>query len=112
MKKIELVIRAEDLEPLKKILDKYQYCNLTVVSAMSCDHQKSTVREAKRLGIGIDLLPRLYVMAVVWDGDLDDILAQIVANLPHNAMGHGTIVVSTVEDIVHFRKEGHDKSLP
>ena len=73
MKKIELIIRTEKLALLKGILTKYEYSGLTVMSAMGCGHQKGNSEEFEKLGIEINLLPRLYVMTVVWDEDLDEI---------------------------------------
>ena len=52
MKKIELIIRPEKLEPLKKILSKNEYSGLTVMSAMGCGHQKGYSEEFKKLGDG------------------------------------------------------------
>ena len=68
MKKIELIIRPEKLEPLKKILSKNEYSGLTVMSAMGCGHQKGYSEEFKKLGMEINLLPKLYVMTVtrIW----------------------------------------------
>ena len=57
MKKIELIIRPEKLEPLKKILSKNEYSGLTVMSAMGCGHQKGYSEEFKKLGMEINLLP-------------------------------------------------------
>ena len=48
MKKIELIIRPEKLEPLKKILSKNEYSGLTVMSAMGCGHQKGYSEEFKK----------------------------------------------------------------
>ena len=58
MKKIELIIRPEKLEPLKKILSKNEYSGLTVMSAMGCGHQKGYSEEFKKLGMEINLLPK------------------------------------------------------
>ena len=81
MKKIELIIRPEKLEPLKKILSKNEYSGLTVMSAMGCGHQKGYSEEFKKLGMEINLLPKLYVMTVILDEDLDDILTEICEKL-------------------------------
>ena len=90
MKKIELIIRTEKLELLKGILTKYEYSGLTVMSAMGCGHQKGNSEEFEKLGIEINLLPRLYVMTVVWDEDLDEILAEIIAKLSTGTGGCST----------------------
>ena len=111
MKKIELIIRTEKLALLKGILTKYEYSGLTVMSAMGCGHQKGNSEEFEKLGIEINLLPRLYVMTVVWDEDLDEILAEIIAKLSSGTVGDGKIFISNVEDVVRIRTGEHGKNV-
>ena len=111
MKKIELIIRTEKLALLKGILTKYEYSGLTVMSAMGCGHQKGNSEEFEKLGIEINLLPRLYVMTVVWDEDLDEILAEIIAKLYTGTVGDGKIFISNVEDVVRIRTGEHGKNV-
>ena len=111
MKKIELIIRTEKLALLKGILTKYEYSGLTVMSAMGCGHQKGNSEEFEMLGIEINLLPRLYVMTVVWDEDLDEILAEIIAKLSTGTVGDGKIFISNVEDVVRIRTGEHGKNV-
>ena len=111
MKKIELIIRTEKLALLKGSLTKYEYSGLTVMSAMGCGHQKGNSEEFEKLGIEINLLPRLYVMTVVWDEDLDEILAEIIAKLSTGTVGDGKIFISNVEDVVRIRTGEHGKNV-
>ena len=111
MKKIELIIRTEKLALLKGILTKYEYSGLTVMSAMGCGHQKGNSEEFEKVGIEINLLPRLYVMTVVWDEDLDEILAEIIAKLSTGTVGDGKIFISNVEDVVRIRTGEHGKNV-
>ncbi|MCQ2558884.1 MAG: P-II family nitrogen regulator [Oscillospiraceae bacterium] len=111
MKKIELIIRPEKLEPLKVILTRYEYSGMTVVPAMGCGNQKGNSEEFEKLGIEINLLPKLYVMTVVWDEDLDDILGEIVAKLSTGTVGDGKIFISDVADVVRIRTGEHGKNV-
>ena len=111
MKKIELIIRTEKLALLKGILTKYEYSGLTVMSSMGCGHHKGNSEEFEKLGIEINLLPRLYVMTVVWDEDLDEILAEIIAKLSTGTVGDGKIFISNVEDVVRIRTGEHGKNV-
>ena len=111
MKKIELIIRPAKLELLTGILTRYAYSGLTVMSAMGCGHQKGNSDEFEKLGIEINLLPKLHVMTVVWDEDLDDILAEIVDKLSTNTVGDGKIFISNVEDVVRIRTGEHGKNV-
>jgi len=111
MKKIELIIRPEKLEPLKSLLTKYEYSGLTCMSAMGCGHQTGKDEEFEKLGIEINLLPKLYVMTVVWDEDLDSILAEIVDKLSTGTVGDGKIFISDVADVVRIRTGEHGKQV-
>ena len=81
------------------------------MSAMGCGHQKGNSDEFEKLGIEINLLPKLHVMTVVWDEDLDDILAEIVDKLSTNTVGDGKIFISNVEDVVRIRTGEHGKNV-
>ena len=81
------------------------------MSAMGCGHQKGNSEEFEKLGIEINLLPRLYVMTVVWDEDLDEILAEIIAKLSTGTVGDGKIFISNVEDVVRIRTGEHGKNV-
>ena len=78
---------------------------------MGCGHQKGNSDEFEKLGIEINLLPKLHVMTVVWDEDLDDILAEIVDKLSTNTVGDGKIFISNVEDVVRIRTGEHGKNV-
>ena len=98
MKKIEVIIRPEKLEALKKILTKNEYSGMTVLSAMGFDNP-----EFEKLGLEVNLLPKLYVMTVVWDEDLEDILSEIVDTLSTGNVGDGKVFISDIDDVMRIR---------
>lgn len=111
MKKIELIIRPEKLEPLKRILTKQEYSGMTVMSAMGCGHQTGFNEEFEKLGLEVNLLPKLYVMTVVLDEDLDDILADIVENLSTGEVGDGKVFITDVDDVMKIRNGEHGEKV-
>lgn len=112
MKKLELIIRPEKLNDLKGILEQYEYSGLTVMSAMGCGQQKGTSNpEFKKLGLEANLLPKLYVMTVVWDEDLEDILATLVERLSTGSVGDGKIFISDMTDVVRIRTGERGKQI-
>ncbi len=112
MKKLEIIIRPEKLNDLKDILEQYEYSGLTVMSAMGCGHQKGTSDpQFKKLGLEANLLPKLYVMTVVWDEDLEDILATLVERLSTGSVGDGKIFISDMADVVRIRTGEHGKQI-
>lgn len=112
MKKLELVIRPEKLNDLKVILEQYEYSGLTVMSAMGCGHQiGDTDPKFKKLGLESNLLPKLYVMTVVWDEDLEDILTTLVEKLSTGSVGDGKIFISDIADVVRIRTGERGKEI-
>lgn len=104
MKKIEVIIRPEKLEDLKKILTKNEYSGMTVLSAMGCGHHEGFDNpEFEKLGLEVNLLPKLYVMTVVWDEDLEDILSEIVDKLSTGNVGDGKVFISDIDDVMRIR---------
>ncbi len=103
MKKIEVITRPENLDKVKKILAKNEYSGLSVSAIMGCGHQKGTIDEFRALQEGMNLLPKINIMTVVLDEDLEDILGEIQENLTTQTVGDGKIFVSTVDDVVRIR---------
>ena len=104
MKKIEVIIRPVYLEALNKILTKYEFSCMTVLSAIVCGHQEGFDNpEFEKLGLEVNLLPKLYVMTVVWDEDLEDILSEIVDTLSTGNVGDGKVFISDIDDVMRIR---------
>ena len=112
MKKIEVITRTENLETVKKVLAKNDYSGMTVTTVMGCGNQKSDSSEFSELNVEINLLPRIHVMTVVWDEDLDDIVYELQQELSSGSVGDGKIFVSTVDEGIRIRTgERGDKIL-
>jgi nitrogen regulatory protein P-II 1 len=77
---------------------------MTVMSAMGCGHQEGFDHpELDKLGLEVNLLPKLYVMTVVWDEDLEEILREIVDTLSTGNVGDGKVFISDIEDVMRIR---------
>ncbi|MBQ1870993.1 MAG: P-II family nitrogen regulator [Lachnospiraceae bacterium] len=112
MKKIEVITRTENLETVKKVLAKNDYSGMTVTTVMGCGNQKSDSSEFSELNVEINLLPRIHVMTVVWDEDLDDVVYELQQELSSGSVGDGKIFVSTVDEGIRIRTgERGDKIL-
>ncbi len=112
MKKIEIITRTENLETVKQILAKNEYSGMTVTSVMGCGNQKSVNHDFEELNVDMNLLPRVHVMTVVWDEDLDEIVYELQQKLSTGSVGDGKIFVSTVDEGIRIRTgERGDKIL-
>lgn len=103
MKKIEVITRPENLDKVKAILEKNEYSGMSVSAIMGCGHQKGITEELEDLGRHMNLLPKINIMTVVWDEDLEDILTEIQDAITTHKVGDGKIFVSTVDDVIRIR---------
>ncbi len=103
MKKIEIITRPEKLDIVKKILARNEYSGMTVTAAMGCGHQKGLLKEFEKLNLDINLLPKVYIMTVVWDEDVEEIIQELVQQVSTGNVGDGKIFVSDVLDVIRIR---------
>jgi nitrogen regulatory protein P-II 1 len=104
MKKLEIITRPEKLEGLKKILAKHEYIGMTVTAVMGCGHQKGIIKQFEGMRFDdINLLPKVNVMTVVLDEDLEDILTEIHEHISTGNVGDGKVFVSEVSDVMRIR---------
>jgi nitrogen regulatory protein P-II 1 len=103
MKKIDIITRPEKLENIKKILAKHEYIGMTVTAVMGCGHQKGVIKQFEGMNLNINLLPKMQVMTVVLDEDVEDILTEIHENIATGNVGDGKVFVSDVSDVMRIR---------
>ena len=82
MKRLDIIIRPEKLEKLKEILEKKDYSGMTVFTAMGCGYQEGFIPEFEEMNFEINLLPKVVVMVVVWEEDVEDLLELSMRNWP------------------------------
>ncbi len=103
MKKLEIITRPDKLGALKKLLAKNEYMGMTVTPVMGCGHQKGVIKEFEGMDLDINLLPKVHVMTVVWDEDMESILTEIHEVLSTGNVGDGKVFISEVLDVMRIR---------
>jgi len=103
MKKIEAIIRPENLEALKEALRETDHAGLTVVEAKGHGVQRGVVTTVGSKEVVVDLLPKLYITIVVNDHEVDRILDAIVRTSRSGNVGDGKVFVSAVEGVLRLR---------
>ncbi|WP_446897803.1 P-II family nitrogen regulator [Clostridium sp. LBM24168] len=103
MKKIEIITRTEKLKDVKKILAKNEYIGMTVTAVMGCGHQKGIIPEFKGMDFEINLLPKVQIMTVVLDEDVEEILTEIHEAISTGTAGDGKVFVSNIDDVMRIR---------
>jgi nitrogen regulatory protein P-II 1 len=103
MKKLEIIIKPDKLETLKEILEMFQCGGMTLMSVMGYGKQKGYTGEVKELKVNVNLLPKLYVITVVQDDVVEDVLKEIHERINTNMVGDGKVFISEISDAMRIR---------
>lgn len=103
MKKIEAIVRPEKLTEVKEALVALGHSGLTVSEVKGHGIQKGITQQWRGQEYSIDLLPKVSVMAVVHDHEVQDVIDAIVKAARSDRIGDGKIFVAPVEQVVRIR---------
>ena len=103
MKKIEAIIRPEQLEDVKHALSLTGHAGLTVIEVKGHGVQKGITQQWRGQEYTIDLLPKVMVWLVVHEHEVRDAVDVIMKAAATGRIGDGKIFVSPVEDVYRVR---------
>jgi nitrogen regulatory protein P-II 1 len=103
MKKLEIIIKPERLEDLKKILEDCKANGLMITNIMGYGTQKGYKQIYRGVEYNVNLLPKVKVETVVSEELVDNIVDRVVKEINTGNYGDGKIFISTVEDAVRIR---------
>ena len=103
MKKLEMIIKPEKLDDVKKILDDSKANGVMVTNIMGYGAQKGFKRIYRGNEYFVNLLPKVKVKTVVADDVAEPIIEKIVSEISSGNIGDGKIFVYNVEDAVRVR---------
>lgn len=110
MKKLEIIIKPEKLEDLKRILTEFKANGLMITNIMGYGNQKGYVQIYRGTESHVNLLPKVKVETVVKDESAESIITAVVERINTGQYGDGKIFIYDVEDAVRIRtgERGHD----
>jgi len=103
MKKVEIITRPDKLEVLKELLTAHNCQGMTVFTVMGCGTQRGYVAEMNLPELNINLLPKIFVMTVIEDRELDTVLTDIYEALGTGTVGDGKVFVYDVVEVMRIR---------
>jgi nitrogen regulatory protein P-II 1 len=103
MKKLEIVIKPEKLEELKKILDESKANGVMITSIMGYGNQKGYTQIYRGTEYTVNLLPKVKVETVVPTDVAEVIIEKVVKQIQTGNYGDGKIFIYEVEDAVRIR---------
>ena len=103
MKKIEVIVRPEKLEPLKEKLLAAGVQGVTIYQVHGCGNQHCWIAYPRGNEVMMNTLPKVYLMTVVPDDRVEDFLQLIKENVYTGTVGDGKIFISTVDECIRIR---------
>lgn len=103
MKKIVALIRRTKLDVVKFALDEVGHHSMTVTEVKGRGKQKGITEIYRGREYQIDLLPKLELMMVVQDADVEKVVDTIVHSARTGEIGDGKIFVLPVDDVIRIR---------
>ncbi len=103
MKKIEVIIRPEKLDDVRKAVEAAGCSGLMIAEIEGHGKQKGVIQQWRGEKYKVELLPKIKIDIVVRDQDVDRITKIIVASARTGEIGDGKIFVSNIEDAIRIR---------
>jgi nitrogen regulatory protein P-II 1 len=103
MKKLEIIIKPERLEDLKKILNDCNANGLMISNIMGYGKQKGYVQIYRGTENHVNLLPKVKVETVVPTDIAQMIVDRVVKEINTGNYGDGKIFIYDVDDVVRIR---------
>ena len=102
-KKVEVVIRPEKLDDVRKAIESVGYPGITITEAEGHGKQKGVVQQWRGETYRVEFLPKVKLEIVVGDADVDQIVKAIIQAAKTGSVGDGKIFVSDVRDVIKIR---------
>lgn len=103
MKRIEAIVRPERLDAVKSALVELGHNGLTVSEVKGHGIQKGITQQWRGEEYVIDLLPKVSIIAVVHDHEVQDCTDAIMKSARTDRIGDGKIFVTPVEQVMRIR---------
>lgn len=103
MKKIEAMIRRENLDKVRMAIEKVGYPGMTVSEVKGHGRQKGITEQFRGREYRVDLLPKIKLEIVAEDQHVDEIINQIIGNARTGDVGDGKIFVYSVKESIRIR---------
>lgn len=103
MKKIMAIIRPSKLNVVKEALDDVGCPSMTVTEVKGRGRQKGITEIYRGREYLIDLLPKVELMMIVADNDVEKVVDTIAHGARTGEIGDGKIFVTPVEDVIRIR---------
>lgn len=112
MKKIEAIIKPQQLDQVVESLNKIDICGMTVTEVKGFGRQKGFKEVYRGLEFDVHFLPKVKIEIVVVKEMLDQVIEIICANAKTSdagEIGDGKIFIYDINDVIRIRTNERGK---
>lgn len=102
MKKVEAIIRPENLDTVRVALEKKGIVGMTVTEVQGRGRQKGVRLQWRAGEYRVEFLPKLLLDMIVDDKDVEPVIAAITKTSKTGKIGDGKIFIYPVENAVRI----------
>ena len=103
MKKLEVIIRPEKLDDVRKAIEAVGYPGMTMMEVEGHGKQKGITQQWRGETYRVEFLPKVKLEIVISDADLEKTLQAVSKVARTGNAGDGKIFVTDVKDVVRIR---------
>ncbi len=103
MKQVVAIIRRTKLDVVKAALDESGHASMTITEVKGRGRQKGITEIYRGREYQIDLLPKVELMMIVADNEVQSVVETIVESARTGEVGDGKIFVTPIEDVIRIR---------
>ena len=103
MVRVEAIIRPSRLDEVRMALEEVGVKGISVIEIKGAGRQKGYTQHYRGSEYQVNLLPKVQVVAVITDSDLEKVVAAIEKSAATGEVGDGKIFVTPVIEAVRIR---------
>ena len=103
MKLITAIIKPFKVEEVRNALDKINVTGLTLTEVKGFGRQKGHTELYRGAEYTIDFLPKIKIEIATSDDMVDDVKKVIIDAASSRKIGHGKILVTSIEEVIRIR---------
>jgi nitrogen regulatory protein P-II 1 len=103
MKKIDAIIRRENLDNVRESLTSIGVEGLTVMDVLGFGRQMGRTEVYRGCEYRVDFHPKLLLTILTRDDQVDEIVDAIIKGARTGKIGDGKIVVTSIEEVIRIR---------
>jgi Nitrogen regulatory protein PII len=103
MKKIEAIIRPEQIADIKENLKTLDLNGISITQIMGSGCQKGWTEFIRGSEVDYNFLPKIKIELVVADEQMEDVIETIISTAQTGEIGDGKIFISEIQDAIRIR---------